>query len=59
MNMRPSIMSTQHGEAARLHEVKDVLAAVDQAHMATDDQAHAIHYATQAAKEYLATHRGS
>jgi hypothetical protein len=39
--------------------VKDVLAAVDQAHMATDDQAHAIHYATQAAKEYLAAHRGS
>jgi len=27
--------------------------------MATDDQAHAIHYATQAAKEYLAAHRGS
>jgi hypothetical protein len=48
-----------HREAARLHEVKDVLAAVDQAHMATDDQAHAIHYATQAAKEYLAAHRGS
>ena len=48
-----------HREAARLHEVKDVLAAVDQAHMATDDQAHAIHYATQAAKEYLAAHRGN
>ena len=59
MKMRPSIMSTQHGEAARLHEVEDVLAAVDQAHMATDDQAHAIHYATQAAKEYLRAHRAT
>ena len=39
--------------------MKDVLAVVDQAHMATDDQAHAIHYATQAAKEYLAADRGS
>ena len=39
--------------------MKDVLTAVDQAHMATDDQAYAIHYATQAAKEYLAAHRGS
>lgn len=48
-----------HREAAKLHEVKDVLAAVDQAHMATDHQVHAIHYATQAAKEYLAEHRGS
>ena len=51
-------MSTQHREAAKLHEVKDVLAAVDQAHMA-DHQVHAIHYATQAAKQYLASHRGS
>src|SRR6267154_2633704 len=48
-----------HREAAKFHEVKDVLAAVDQAHMATDHQVHAIHYATQAAKEYLAAHRGS
>jgi hypothetical protein len=46
-------------KAAKLHEVKDVLAAVDQAHMATDHQVHAIHYATQAAKEYLAARRGS
>jgi DNA-directed RNA polymerase subunit F len=48
-----------HREAVRLHEVKDIVAEVDQAHMATDHQAHAIHYATQAAKEYLAAHRGS
>jgi hypothetical protein len=27
--------------------------------MATDHQAHAIHYATQAAKEYLSSHRDS
>jgi predicted transposase YbfD/YdcC len=48
-----------HREAAKLHEVQDVLAAVDQAHMATDHQVHAIHYATQAAKEYLAARCGS
>jgi hypothetical protein len=48
-----------HREAARLHEVKDIVAAVDQAHMATDHQVHAIHYATQAAKEYMATRRDS
>jgi hypothetical protein len=48
-----------HREAAKLHEVKNVLAAVDQAHLATDHQVHAIHYATQAAKEYLTAHRDS
>ena len=48
-----------HREAARLHEVKDIVAAADQAHMATDHQAHAIHYATRAAKEYLAARRDS
>jgi hypothetical protein len=48
-----------HREAARLHEVKDIVAAVDQAHMATDHQVHAIRYATQAAKEYMATRRDS
>jgi hypothetical protein len=48
-----------HREAARLHEVKDIVAAVDQAHMATDHQTHAIHFATQAAKEYLTAHRDS
>ena len=48
-----------HREAAKFHEVKDVLSAVDQAHMATDHQVHAIHYATQAAKEYLAARRSS
>jgi hypothetical protein len=45
-----------HREAARLHEVKDIVAAVDQAHMAADHQVHAIHYATQAAKEYMTAH---
>ena len=48
-----------HREAAKFHEVKDIVAAVDQAHMATDHQVHAIHYATQAAKEYLAARRDS
>jgi hypothetical protein len=48
-----------HRKAAKLHEVKDVLAAVNQAHVATDHQVHAIHYATQAAKEYLAARRDS
>jgi hypothetical protein len=46
-----------HREAAKLHEVKDVLAAADQAHLAHDHQVEAIHYATQAAKEYLTAHR--
>jgi hypothetical protein len=48
-----------HREAARLHDVKDIVAAVDQAHLATDHQAHAIQYATQAAKEYMAARRDS
>ena len=48
-----------HREAAKLQEAKDVLAAADQAHLAHDHQVHAIHYATQAAKEYVTAHRGS
>jgi hypothetical protein len=34
--------------------VKNLVAAADQAHLATDHQAHAIRYATKAAKEYIA-----
>ena len=48
-----------HREAAKLNEAKDVLAAAEEAHLAHDHQVHAIHYATQAAKQYLASHRGS
>jgi hypothetical protein len=48
-----------HREAAKLHEAKDVLAAVEQAHLAKDHEVNAIHYATEAAKQHLAAHRGS
>jgi hypothetical protein len=48
-----------HREAAKLQEAKDVLAAADQAHLAHDHQVHAIHYATQAAKEYLTARHDS
>jgi hypothetical protein len=34
--------------------LKDLVAAADQAHLAADHQAHAIHYATKAAKEHIA-----
>ena len=43
-----------HCEAAKLHELKDLVAVADQAHMAADHQLHAIHYATNTAKEYIA-----
>ena len=48
-----------HREAAKLQEAKDVLAAADQAHLAHDHQVHAIRFAAEAAKEYLAAHRDS
>jgi hypothetical protein len=58
--------AAEHHEHAARHHAKQPASrgerrsgGVDQAHMATDHQVHAIHYATQAAKEYLAAHRGS
>ena len=35
----------------QLPQLKDIVAAADQAHLAADHQEHAIHYATKAAKE--------
>jgi hypothetical protein len=48
-----------HREAAKLHEVKDVLAAANEAHLAQDHQVHAIRFAAEAAKEYVAARHGS
>jgi hypothetical protein len=48
-----------HREAAKLQEAKDILAAVDQAHLAHDHQVHAIRYAAEAAKEYASARRRS
>jgi hypothetical protein len=38
--------------------LKDLVAVADQVHTAADHQAHAIRYATKAAKDYVAGHHG-
>jgi hypothetical protein len=45
------------GELRGLKPRTEPGAAADQAHLAADHQAHAIRYATEAAKQYVAAHR--